>query len=290
MENRMTPDTRRARLRALLAGDKCVYPASVFDPLSGRIAQEIGFEVGMLAGSVASLTVLGDPDLTLITLTELAEQTRRICRACTLPLLVDADHGYGNALNARRTVVELEAAGVAGLTIEDSDLPRAFAVSAEPRAISIAAAVGKLEAALDARGDERLVVVGRTSVAFAGGIEDCLARVRAYSRTGVDAIFVSGVRDRTALDAIASTTTLPLILGGAGREVDDPEYLNSRHVRLCLRGHGPFQAAVAAVRQALVAQRGGDPLPNGAPPGELIEHLSGAAVFEALEKRFLQRS
>jgi oxaloacetate decarboxylase len=284
----MTPDTRRARLRAILAGDECIYPASVFDPLSGRSAVELGFEVGMLAGSIASLTVLGDPDLTLITLSELAEQTRRVCRACSLPLLVDADHGYGNALNVRRTIAELEAAGAAGLTIEDTDLPRAFAVDAKPRAIPIAAAVGKLEAALEVRCDKQLVIVGRTGMSFDNGLDDCLARVRAYSSAGVDAIFVTGVRDRATLDAIASHTTLPLILGGAAREVDDMDYLKSRQVRLCLRGHGPFHAAVAAVRRALAAQRGADDPLRDTTARELVEHLSGDAAFDALEKRFLQ--
>ena len=95
---------RRMRFRAVLKGDVCVHPGSVFDPMSARIAEELGFEVGMYAGSTASLTVLGAPDLIVLTLSEFAEQARRICRAVkTLPLLVDADHGYGNALNAMRT-------------------------------------------------------------------------------------------------------------------------------------------------------------------------------------------
>src|SRR5579863_8437157 len=103
---------RRKRLRAVLAGRRCVHPGSVFDPMSARIAEDLGFELGMFAGSVASLTVLGAPDLIVVTLSEFAEQAHRICRAGSLPLLVDADHGYGNALNVMRTVEELENAGV----------------------------------------------------------------------------------------------------------------------------------------------------------------------------------
>ncbi|MCB1743909.1 MAG: isocitrate lyase/phosphoenolpyruvate mutase family protein, partial [Gammaproteobacteria bacterium] len=93
---------RRKRFRAVLNGDKCVKPASVFDPISARIAADIGYEIGMLAGSTASLTVLGAPDLIVLTLSEFADQIRRISRACDIPLMVDADHGYGNALNVRR--------------------------------------------------------------------------------------------------------------------------------------------------------------------------------------------
>ena len=103
---------RRRRFRAVLAGDRCVHPGSVFDPISARIAEDLGFELGMFAGSTASLTVLGAPDLIVLTLSEFTAQAYRINRAGNLPLLVDADHGYGNALNAKRTVEELETAGV----------------------------------------------------------------------------------------------------------------------------------------------------------------------------------
>src|ERR671939_283803 len=127
---------RRRRFRGILKGDRCYHPASVFDPLSARIAQDLGFEVGMFAGSTASLTVLGAPDLILITLSEFAGQAYRINRAFDLPLLVDADHGYGNALNVMRTVQELETAGVAALTIEDTLLHSAFSET-KPSTISL---------------------------------------------------------------------------------------------------------------------------------------------------------
>src|SRR5438132_1626751 len=117
---------RREALRSILSGSRCIRPGSVYDAISIRTAQDLGFEFGMFGGSVASLAVLGDPDITLITLTELCEQMRRMSRAAELPVIVDADHGYGNALNVRRTVQELEADGAAGLTIDDTLLPQAF--------------------------------------------------------------------------------------------------------------------------------------------------------------------
>src|SRR6185503_8459211 len=113
----------RNRFRAVLAGSKCLSPASVYDPLSARIAEAVGYEIGMLAGSVASNSTLAAPDLIVLTLTEFAEQIRRIKRASNLPLLVDADHGYGNALNVMRTVWELDHAGVSCMSIEDTSLP-----------------------------------------------------------------------------------------------------------------------------------------------------------------------
>src|ERR1700733_11885500 len=123
----MTFQKRRETLRAILSGPACIRPSSVYDAISIRIAEDLGFELGMFGGSVASLAVLGDPDIALIPLTELAEQMRRMSRASALPVLVDADHGYGNALNVRRAVQELDAAGAGGLTIEDTLLPQTFA-------------------------------------------------------------------------------------------------------------------------------------------------------------------
>src|SRR3954471_10279720 len=117
---------RRERLRAIVEGKRCIHPASVYDGVSARIAGDLGFEAMMFAGSVASFTVLGAPDLCVLTLTEFAQQAYRINRAGSLPLLVDADHGYGNALSVKRTVEELETAGVAALTIEDTVLPTPF--------------------------------------------------------------------------------------------------------------------------------------------------------------------
>src|SRR6266851_3425565 len=167
----MNLSQRRERFRVILAGGRCIHPASVYDPISARIAEDLGYEAGMLAGSVASLTVLGAPDVVVLTLTEFAAQAYRVNRAGKLPLLVDADHGYGNALNVKRTVEELETAGVAGLTIEDTLLPTPYGAT-ETRLIPIAEGVGKMRAAVAGRQDPRLVVVGRTSALSITGLAD----------------------------------------------------------------------------------------------------------------------
>src|SRR5436305_9095463 len=206
---------RRDALRAILSGSACIRAGSVYDPTSVRIAEDLGFELGMFGGSVASLAILGDPDITLITLTELCEQMRRMSRASRLPVLVDADHGYGNALNVRRTVQELEAAGAAGLTIEDTLLPQAFG-QAKTQLISLDEGVGKMKAALDGRSDPSLVIIGRTGAAAVTSVEDAIARARAYQGTGVDALFFTGVKTRAELETIAAATTLPIVLGGPG--------------------------------------------------------------------------
>jgi carboxyvinyl-carboxyphosphonate phosphorylmutase len=247
---------RREALRSILSGSSCIHPGSVYDATSIRIAADLGFEIGMFGGSVASLAVLGDPDIALITLTELAEQMRRMSRAAALPVLVDADHGYGNALNVRRTVEELETAGAAGLTIEDTLLPQAFG-QAKTQLISLEEGVGKMKAAVDARGDQALVIVGRTGAVSISGLDDTIARAKAYEKTGVDALFFTGIKARAELEAIAAATTLPIVLGGAPEDINDRNYLAGQRVRIALQGHAPFAAATQAVYETLKALRDG---------------------------------
>lgn len=264
---------RRKRFRALLAGDRCVHPGSVYDPISARIAEDLGFEVGMFAGSVASMTVLGAPDLIVLTLSEFAGQAYRINRAGNLALMVDADHGYGNALNARRTVEELETAGVCGLSLEDTELPTPYGTT-KPRLISIEEGVGKMKAALGGRQDPDLCIAGRTSAVTITGLDDAIARGKAYEAAGVDALFFVGVRTRAELDAISAATTLPLILGGVSGDLTDKDYLSARRVRIALQGHQPFAAGVKAVYETLKALR------DGVQPGK----LQGVASAELMKK------
>ncbi|TSA18430.1 MAG: oxaloacetate decarboxylase [Betaproteobacteria bacterium] len=280
---------RRERFRRILEGKVCIHPASVFDPVSARIAEDLGFELGMFAGSIASLVVLGAPDLTLITLSEFAEQAHRICRAGKLPLLVDADHGYGNALNVMRTVEELETAGIAALTIEDTALPQGYGSTGAAKLISAGEAVGKMQAAVAARQDQRLAIIGRTSAMAITGVEDALARARAYEAAGVDALFFLGVRTREQLQAIAAERKVPIVLGGAGAELSDRDYLAGQGVRISLQGHQPFMAAVMAVRETMKALREGTPparLANIA-SAHLMQELSRDADYVGWSKRFL---
>jgi carboxyvinyl-carboxyphosphonate phosphorylmutase len=279
---------RREAVRAILSGSACIRPGSVYDAISIRIAADLGFEVGMFGGSVASLAVLGDPDIALITLSELAEQMRRMSRAASLPVLVDADHGYGNALNVRRTVEELETAGAAGLTIEDTLLPQAFG-ERSTQLISLEEGVGKMKAALDARGDPSLVIIGRTGAASITSLDDAIARARAYESTGVDALFFTGIKDREQLQGISAATRLPIVLGGAPEEMSDLNYLAGQRVRIALQGHAPFAAATQAVYETLKALREGvsPKALNGLASTELTGRLAREADVKSRNAAFL---
>ena len=284
----MTFRKRREALRSILSGGRCIRPGSVYDAISIRIAEDLGFEAGMFGGSVASLAVLGDPDIALITLTELAEQMRRMSRAAALPVLVDADHGYGNALNVRRTVQELEAAGAAGLTIEDTLLPQAFG-EAKTQLISLEEGVGKMKAALDGRGDPSLVVMARTGASSITSLGDAIERARAYEATGVDALFLTGIKTRTELEAISVATRLPIVLGGVPEELNDLDYLAGKRVRIALQGHAPFAAATAAVYETLKTLREGTPPKQlkGLASSELTNRLTREAETRARLAAFL---
>lgn len=262
-------------MRSILAGEACVSPASVYDPLSARAAAALGFELMMLAGSVASMTVLGAPDLVVLTLTEFAEQIRRITRVSPLPLLVDADHGYGNALNVARCVQELETAGVAALTIEDTLLPRAFGADGDAL-ISPDEAVGKMRAAVEARSDPTLVVLGRAAGLRIEGVDACRTRVEAYAATGVDGIFLVGARTRAEIEALRAVTPLPFVLGSATAELQDRAWLAGRGVRVLLQGHAPFHAAAKTMYDTLRALR------DGATTADLSASVAPAALMREL--------
>jgi carboxyvinyl-carboxyphosphonate phosphorylmutase len=282
---------RRLRLREILAGRSAVMASSVFDPMSARVADELGFEVGLMGGSVASFAVLGAPDIVVLTLAELAEQAKRVCRAGKLAVMVDADHGYGNALNVMRTVEELAAAGVAGITIEDTLLPRAFGASGAPQLISLDEGIGKMRAALKARGDAGMLILGRTSAASITGLDDAITRLRAYEQAGVDALFVPQLKTRAELDRIAEAVKLPLIIGGPSEELRDPEYLATRHVRVWMSGHYPFAAAVQAMYDTGKALRDGT-LPSAlknVASNALMAKLTRADEYEAAAQEFLSR-
>ncbi|MGY9001472.1 MAG: isocitrate lyase/PEP mutase family protein, partial [Rhodospirillales bacterium] len=247
----------------VIEGDTCVNPGSVYDPLSARIAEDVGFEIGMFAGSVASLAVLGAPDHIVLTLSEFTDQAYRICRAGNLALMVDADHGYGNALNVMRTVEELETAGVSGMSIEDTELPTPYGTVGTMQLLSVEEGVGKMKAAVAARQDPQFVIAGRTSAVGVNGVEDAIERVTTYQECGVDMIFLVGVKTRDQLEAVAEKVTLPIMLGGASPELVDKDYLASQGVRIALQTHKPIMSAVQATYDTLKALR------DGVAPGDI---------------------
>ena len=267
----------RQRARAILQGTECVSPASVYDAVSAKVAELVGFRLGLFSGSMASAITLPAPDLAVVTLTEFANQIRHIVRAADITLLVDADHGYGNALNVMRTVEETEHAGVSILGLEDLAQPAAFGSSSlEP--VSIPEMVGKLKAALAARSDPALVIAARTAAARTEGIEGTVARAKAYAAAGVDAIFVVGFEDVRLIEAVHAAVDLPLIVG-SGSAPTDRKRFQAAGARILLQGHQPLAAAVKALRETY------EHLYRGGAPSELKGRIASTEELDRVTSR-----
>nr|BFD41337.1 oxaloacetate decarboxylase [Pseudomonas sp. FFPRI_1] len=252
--SRLSHQDLRRGFRELIASNSCYHTASVFDPMSARIAADLGFEVGILGGSVASLQVLAAPDFALITLSEFAEQATRIGRVAQLPVIADADHGYGNALNVMRTVVELERAGIAALTIEDTLLPAQFGRKSTDL-ISVAEGVGKIRAALEARIDSELAIIARTNAGILP-VQEIINRTQQYERAGADAICMVGIRDFEQLEQISEHLSVPLMLVTYGNPaLRDDARLAELGVKIAVDGHAAYFAAIKATYDCLREQR-----------------------------------
>lgn len=275
----------RKAFRALLASSACYHTASVFDPLSARIAADLGFEVGILGGSVAALQVLAAPDIALITLSEFAEQANRIGRVARLPVIADADHGYGNALNAMRTVMELERAGVAALTLEDTLLPAQFGRRSYDL-ISIEEGVGKLRAAQEARNDSALAIIARTH-AGVQPLAEVIHRTRAYQDASADGICLVGVKDFSHLEEIADGLHVPLMLVTYGNpQLRDDKRLAELGVRIVVNGHAAYFAAIQATYDSLREQRG-ITAGNGLNASELAARYSSPDEYLGWAKEYM---
>ncbi len=188
-----------ARLRDLLDGPAPVVAAGCADPFSARLAEAAGFEALHLTGNGASAVRLGRPDVGLMTLTEMADQAARVVDAVAVPVVADADTGYGNPLNVIRTVQLYERAGVAALHLEDQVMPKRCGHMVGKQLVPAAEHAAKVAAAAAARTRPDLVIIGRTDALPVEGLEATLDRARAYGRAGADVLFVEGLADEASI-------------------------------------------------------------------------------------------
>ena len=195
--------SNRMSLRELIGRDRVLMAPGVFDALSAVLVQRAGFPVAFLSGAALSFSRFGLPDMGFTTLTQLVDAVVPICERIHIPLLVDADTGFGNALGAQLTVRELERAGAAGVILEDQVAPKRCGHMAGKQVVSTQEMVGKLHAALDARRSEHTIIVARTDALHVEGVNAAIDRAGAYLETGVDALFVEGPRTIAQMSSIA---------------------------------------------------------------------------------------
>jgi 2-methylisocitrate lyase-like PEP mutase family enzyme len=200
-------------LRRLLQSGRVVQVPSIYDGLTARLAAAAGFEALSVTGNGVSASLLGQPDIGLVTLTESTAAARNIAAAVEVPVIYDADTGYGSALNVIRTVREMEAAGVAGIKLEDQVTPKRCGVLPVPiPVVSEQEYLGKIEAALWARRDPDFVLVARTDARSTLGLQAAALRARHAIEAGADAALVIGAREPEELKQVADTVRAPLAL------------------------------------------------------------------------------
>jgi 2-methylisocitrate lyase-like PEP mutase family enzyme len=191
--------------------EKILVAPGTYDPLMARLIAQAGFEAVEMNGAGVTYTTLAMPDLGLVTMLEMVERAYRVADACDLPVICDADTGYGNALNVIRTVREFERAGVAAIRLEDQEIPKRCGHFTGKTLVSVEEMVGKLKAALDTRIDPDFLIIARTDARSVDGLEAALDRVAAYADAGADMVFVEAPQSAEEFAAIPKAVDVPVL-------------------------------------------------------------------------------
>jgi 2-methylisocitrate lyase-like PEP mutase family enzyme len=190
-------------LKPRLAQSRIVVAPGVYDALTASLAAAAGFEALYLSGAAIAYTKLGQPDIGLVSMTEVADTLAHVCERVETPVIVDADTGYGNALNVQRTVRLFERAGAAAIQIEDQTFPKRCGHLADKSVVSTQEMRGKIRAAADARQSAETLIIARTDAVAVEGLEAALERAHLYAEAGADVLFVEAPRTRGQLGAVA---------------------------------------------------------------------------------------
>lgn len=202
---------KTTQLRALIRRPEILLCPGVYDAYLARSVEQAGFEAVYMTGAGVSHSRLGVPDLGLVSFSEMLDQAGRIADSVEIPLIADADTGYGNAINVMRTIRCYERAGVAGCHIEDQEMPKRCGHFDEKRVVPVSEMLGKLAAALDARVDPDFVIIARTDARGVLGLDEALDRAQAYAAAGADVIFVESPRSEAELERIGRSVDAPLL-------------------------------------------------------------------------------
>ena len=289
-----TAQAPRARLRELIAAPELLVVPGAYDALSARLVEQAGFEAVYLTGFGASASRLGRPDVGLLSAGDMVDQVRRFVDAVDKPVIADADTGYGNAINVIHTVRAYEQAGVAGLHLEDQVMPKKCGHMSGKVVVPVEEMVGKLRAAVEARRDPDLVLIARTDAAAVHGLDDAIARARAYAEAGADVLFVEAPTSEEDIAKVATELqgVAPLVFNWAegGRTPPLPfERVRELGFSLVIYPIATLLAATKAVQDVLatIAEHG-SPLPvmDALPTFTDFTDLIGLPEVTELEQRF----
>lgn len=244
---------RRAEFhRRVLLGDELIVAPGVYDGISALVATEAGFPALYISGGAVARST-GVPDLGILGYPEVAERTRQVVDATALPVIADADTGYGGVHNIRRTVRGFEAIGVAALHIEDQLMPKKCGHYANKAVVDRSEAVARLRTALEARTDENLVIIARTDAIAVNGLADAIDRGKAFRDAGADMVFVEAPESRAEIEKVAESFDCPLVInmfaGGKTPLINAAE-LAQMGYRLMIVPSDLQRAAVHAMQRA----------------------------------------
>lgn len=281
----------RARLRSLLDSGRLLVVPGATNALTARLVEEAGFEAAYVTGAGVANSFLGVPDIGLLSLPEIVAHVTAMREAVDLPLIVDADTGFGNAVNVRHAVRSLERAGADAIQIEDQTFPKRCGHFAGKDVIATEEMVQKIRAAVDARRDAAMLIVARTDARAVEGIDAACTRANAYRAAGADILFVEGPRSEQEIEQIAAAVPGPKLLniveGGVTPSLPH-ERLEQLGFALVLYANLPLLASIRAVRDVLGHLRDdGDPATRPPIAGwSERQELVRKPAFDELERRF----
>ena len=281
------------RLRELLAGPDPILAPGVFDGLGARLVEEAGFPAVYMTGFGTAAALLGRPDVGLLTMSEMVENAARIAAACDLPVIADADTGYGNALNVIRTVQEYERAGVAAIHIEDQVAPKKCGHMEGKQVIPTSEMESKIRAAVAARRSPDFVIIARTDARAVEGMDSAIERARRYREAGADVLFVEAAESEDEISAVArALRDVPLLFNWAEGGKTPPvgyDTLAALGFKIVIFPIATLLGTAAWIRSALAEiRKAGTPLPilDEIPRfGEFLDFI-GLPEIRDLEQRF----
>jgi methylisocitrate lyase len=250
--------SKAQKIRDVLKEKGVLVMPGVYDCLSAKIASRAGFEVIFITGYSVSATFLGEPDFGLLTQSELLAASQRVCSVTDLPVIVDCDTGYGNAINTIRTVKELIRGGAAGMFLEDQIWPKRCGHMKGKQVIPLEEYLKKLKAAIDARGSDDLYIVARTDARQALGLEEAIRRGQAFKEAGADAVFIEAPNTRDEMREIGRNVPGPLVANMIERGVTPlmgPEELKDLGFQLIVWPLGPLYASARALSDVYTTLR-----------------------------------
>jgi 2-methylisocitrate lyase-like PEP mutase family enzyme len=284
----------RKRLKELLARNRLLLTPGAFDGLSARLVEEAGFETIYLSGGAVARS-FGVPDIGLLTMSEVIERARQVVSAVKIPVIADADTGYGNALNLVRAVREFERAGMAAIHIEDQVTPKRCGHLEGKEVISLAEMEQKLTAALEARSDPDFAIIGRTDSRAIHGLEDAIQRAKAFARLGVDGVFIEAAESEGELETIArSIREVPLMVNmfkGGKTPLLPAARLEAMGYRIAIFPSDTQRAAIHAMKEALaVLKRDGstEAIDDRLATFKERDRVVGLGDWQKLETRYLK--